>query len=276
MKAKEMAQGIINGTFKNIDSAKAFTELSGIYKFTNEDIASYFHHLQNKKEILSVISSGNHILNAILGGSRNIDCFDISIFPEYYLYLQIAAIMSLSKEEYLEYLLSNDRGLVFSEEYYNKIRNNLKGKYKEFWDYLYNYTEEGYEIYNSLLFRTDPITNKVIDVNPYLQDSNYEKLKHILETDSIRINPMVTNIINTRFEKEYDLILLSNILAYNFTVYQMDEYFFYLENNFRLKENGELIDLSLGNHGTSEKKKRLNSNSYIENVGSSKILVYRK
>ena len=91
----ELAQLIVRGSFINFNYKEAYSKTSSIYKFSNENISAYFNHLQNKENVLSVIGSGNQILNTILGGTRNIDCFDISIFPEYYLQLQIASIISL-------------------------------------------------------------------------------------------------------------------------------------------------------------------------------------
>ena len=72
------------------------------------------------------------------------------MFPEYYLHLQIASVLALSKEEYFKYYFSGDREEVFSDEFYDKISIYLKGKYKEFWDTLYMF-DDGYDIWESLL-----------------------------------------------------------------------------------------------------------------------------
>lgn len=274
MEPLEIAQGIVRGTYNNIGKGN-YHETSGIYKFTNEDIASYFSHLQNKEEVLSIISSGNHILNAILGGSERIDGFDISIFPEYYLYLQIAAITKLNKKDYLDYLLSDDRDIVFSKKYYKKIRGNLKDKYREFWDYLYEYNEAD-EIYNSLIFKTDTCEkDKVIEYNPYLQENNYKRLKRILKTGTLTINTRVCDVTKTKFYRRYDLILLSNISYYCFNPSEMDAYFNFLQNNFRLKENGEIVDFDFSFGADKEKRKRLNPNSYIEETKEGRVLIYK-
>ena len=235
MDALTLAQKIVRGSYNNLSSEEPFMETSGIYRFTNEDITSYFHHLENKKNILSVIGSGNQILNSILAGTRKIDCFDISIFPEFYLYLQLASIMALSKEDYINYFLSEDREILFSDDLYDLISPKLSGKHKEFWDTLYNF-DDGIDIYNSLLFRQDVYYRDIeIERNPYLQDDNYDKLKHILETESIEIKPFVTNILETKMSKEYDLINLSNILVYYLNE---NQYIKYLKNNFSLSSNG--------------------------------------
>lgn len=274
----ELAQNIVRGNIRNFSSTQAFIETSGIYKFTNEDIAGYFHHFQNKKNILSVISSGNHILNAILAGARNIDCFDISIFPQYYLYLQLASVLTLSKEDYLKYYFSDDREEVFSDYFYDLIKKNMSPKYKEFWDSLYNF-DDGFDIYNSLLFRQDMcLKSAAIERNMYLQDDNYDKLKHILQTEHIEINPVVADIIKTKFEKEYDLVVLSNILAYYFNQEELEKYISYLKSNFNLTTNGEIINYfyHIDNQELEKFNKLLNVNSSIENINGKKLLVLKK
>ena len=237
-----IAQKIVRRSYCNFNNINNFNLTSGIYRFTNEDISAYFHHLENKKNVLTVIGSGNQILNTILAGSTNVDCFDISIFPEYYLYLHIGAILSLSQEDYIRYFLSEDNKELFSYEIYELIRKNIPNKYRKFWDSLYDY-DEGIDIYNSLLFRQDYYNKEtIINNNPYLQESNYLKLKNILETRSILINSKVYDIINTKITKKYDLINLSNILEYYYNIDTINEYLIYLKNNFNLNNNGEIIN----------------------------------
>ena len=212
----ELAQLILRGSYINFNYDQAYGNTSSIYKFSNENISSYFHYLQNKEKVLTVIGSGGQIINGILAGTRDFDCFDISVFPEYYLYLQLASVLTLTKEEYLEYYFSDDRDVLFCDELYDKISPALKGKYKEFWDTLYMF-DDGIDIYNSLLFKNDLFFRRnIIENNPYLQENNFEKLRSILQEESIRIKPMVADVTASSFPTSYDLINLSNILTYHF------------------------------------------------------------
>lgn len=268
------SQRIVRGSFNNI--RENFSEVSGIYKFTNEDITSYYNHLQNKERVLSVIGSGQQILNCILAGTTNIDCFDISVFPQYYLFLQIASVLSLTKEEYIQYLISTDRNQSFCDELFDKVRENLKENYKKFWDSLYMF-DDGIDIFDSLLFRQDVCnTNDIINRNPYLQDDNYNKLKHILKTRLIKINPIPLDVTKTKFHEKYDLVILSNILVYYFNNKQ--KYIDYLKNSFELTDNGEIINyfFALSEKDQKELLELLNANSYIEDINNKKLLVYKK
>lgn len=273
----EIAQLIVRGSYINFSWRNAFYENSGIYRFTNEDITSYFSHLENKEKVLTVIASGGQILNGILAGTRNFDCYDISVFPEYYLHLQIASILALSKDDYLKYYFSDDRDEVFGDDFYDKISERLSGKYKEFWDTLYMF-DDGYDIYNSLLFRSDPcFKGFTINANPYLQDNNYEKLKNILQTESIRINPVVADINKTRFDSEYDLVNLSNILAYRFKEDDIESHIEFMKR-FNLTPNGEVIHYFYDMKKDVEQKANqlLQPNGYVDSYGKKKVLVYKK
>ena len=272
----ELAQLIVRGSYINFNYKEDFNKFSSIYKFSNENISAYFHHLQNKEKVLTVIGSGGQILNSLLAGTRNFDCFDISIFPEYYLQLQIASILALSKEEYLEYYLEDDREMLFSNEIYEKVSQKLKGKYKDFWDTLYDFNE-GIDIYNSLLFKYDLCIKKnVLENNPYLHDKNYQKLKSILQTENIKMNIALADITKVKFTKEYDLVNLSNILTYY--INDVQEYIKFLKSNFSLKYNGEIINYFFHMKPDIEKKanKLLHPNGYIEDIKGAKVLIYKK
>ena len=281
----ELAQLIVRGSYINISLRSAFFENSGIYRFTNEDIFSYYEHLKNKEKVLTVIGSGGQIINGILAGTRDFDCFDISVFPEYYLQLQLASIKALSKEDYLKYYFSDNRDELFGDDFYDDISNHLDGKYKEFWDTLYMF-DEGYDIYSSLLFRSDPcMKGFTLNVNPYLQGDNYERLQRILKTEEIRINPVVRDINKTSFDGEYDLVNLSNILAYRFKEEDMDKTIAFMRDNFKLRENGEVINYCFDLKRENEDKANilLKPNGYVETLINpneprlkKKLMVYKK
>lgn len=274
----ELAQLIVRGSYINFSSDKVYGETSSIYRFTNEDISAYFHHLKNKKEVLTVIGSGGQVVNGILAGTKYFDCFDISIFPEYYLHLQLASILALSKEDYLKYYFSSDREELFCDELYEKISLKLSGKYKEFWDNLYMF-DDGIDIYESLLFKYDLyFKHNVIEQNPYLHDNNYNKLKSILQTEIIKINTFVTDITKAKFDNKYDLINLSNILPYYFKRSDLSDYMDFLKNNFSLTDTGEIINYFFSMRPEIEKRANylLQPNGYVEDIGKNKLLVYKK
>lgn len=67
----EIAQLIVRGEYINFDfkGSNAFMNHSAIYRFSNENIKGYFHHLENKNNVLTAIGSGAQVVKWYL--SRN-------------------------------------------------------------------------------------------------------------------------------------------------------------------------------------------------------------
>ena len=99
----KVAQKIVSHSKSNV-SEKPYHSNSFIYRTTNEEISKYQCLLENKDSILSVIASGNQILNNIFAGGKNITGFDISTFPKYYLNLQIGALEVFNLDEFIKFL----------------------------------------------------------------------------------------------------------------------------------------------------------------------------
>ena len=75
-----------------------------IYPFTNENIKGYYELFDfEDKDILCVTSSGDHVINSIFKGAKNIDAFDQNILSKYYTELKIGAIKTLSLEEFINF-----------------------------------------------------------------------------------------------------------------------------------------------------------------------------
>ena len=249
---------IIDNSTSNIKNAY-FHEESFIYMKTNERIQDYINYLLNKKHILSVIGSGDQILNTAITSPQVIDCFDISVYPEYFINLKLAAIKTLSKEEYLDMFFES--ALTTKDEYYDdlyfdKIRSELPKKYQEFWNSLLNHTD-WYEITNSSLFSSEVVTRDYAKKqNLYLSDAVYNTLKDKIA--KIKFNFYVGNILDIykAFNQKYDLIFLSNILAYvdKLEYRNMLDY-------FNLSEDGYILTYLFGN--LSENTKIFNNSIFV-------------
>ena len=236
-----LAQQIVSR--KKLPSGTMFSDISGLYRTTNEYISSknYLETIKDKERILSVIGSGDQIINSILLGSTDIEGYDISRFPKYYLKLKLAALKSLSKKEYLNFFMGDIHNEIFNEDTYSKIVSNLDEESNAFWDSLFDYFDP-VEINESLLFRTE-ITNKkiTIDNNPYLQDDNYEIVKSKINGINIKFHMgSIFNIINSDM-KGFDLVNLSNIINY-IKLYDMDykDYQTFIKN-IPLNDNGVVL-----------------------------------
>lgn len=199
-----------------------------LYPFTNENINGYYSKLDFKgKNVLTVISSGDHILNAILMGALSIDAFDSNRLAKYYSELKIAAIKQLSLEEFVLFFYNKSlfkmSPYYFDKKIYLKIREELDYSYRKFWDYVFEKYKPK-KIYRSFLFTDDFLDLKgLIKANSYLNVDNYAILKEKLQSKKIRVNyhdKKLQDISNVN--KKFDLIILSNVPAFLDEIYDSE------------------------------------------------------
>lgn len=197
-----------------------------LYPFTNENINGYFKNIKfENKSVLTIVSSGDHILNSFLLGAEKIDAFDSNPLAKYYTELKIAAIKELSFKEFLSFFY-NKKIFRISPDYLNKktylrIRSNLDDNCKIFWDYLFKkYSTKN--IANSYLFSADFLNLKgLLKANTYMNEENYLKLRVLLEDKKVTYYNMdLENIVN--INKTYDIILLSNVPAFLENIFKVE------------------------------------------------------
>ena len=208
------AQGLVRGTKSNLKK-ETFHEFSFIYKKSNEQLEYVTQYFKNKDKILCVIGSGDQILNSMLFKPSLIVGFDISVYPHLFLKLKMAAIQSLSRDEFINFFF----GTIYTYEedlyddiYFNKICPFLDDEAKNFWTYLFEYND-WYDIYNSILFSSETvIPRRALEQNAYLNFNNYYKLREIIP--KINIEFIVSDIFDLEIKNNFDLIYLSNIIQY--------------------------------------------------------------
>lgn len=236
------------------DSANMlYYDCSYIHKCTNENMNSpaYIEQLRDRRDILTVIGSGDQVLNSILLGSENIDAFDISRFPKYFLGLKIAAIKVLTYDEFIAFFFNYKKS--FPRNLYKKVVSTMDGELKEFWSkiaspklFTTNYSPRS--VYFSGLFVNDQDASlRAIKLNPYLNERNYYLLKK--KIDNVRINCLTGNIMNLgdQINKRYDFINLSNIYMYQLSILMdepdchQEEKYKHFVKNLQLNPDGRII-----------------------------------
>lgn len=231
----KVAQKIVSHSKSNV-SEKPYHSNSFIYRTTNEEISKYQFLLENKDSILSVIASGNQILNNIFAGGKNITGFDISTFPKYYLNLQIGALEVFNLDEFIKFFYEDIEDSEY-DDMYDLIHPFLDKETKLFWDGLLNYFDFS-EIKDSTLFSSEPVfIDKVQKENVYLHSTNnYNKLKtNIANSNITYLTGDIFKLANS-LKSGYDLINLSSIVYYN-----DQEDYKKLLSNLPLNENGEIL-----------------------------------
>ena len=211
----KIAKLIVSKKYIDKDS-RIYNNNSNIYRCTNEMINcdEYINILRNKSRILSVIASGDQIINSILLGSKDIVGYDISRFPKYFLYLKLAGIKVLNKEEYLNYFVGSYYSKLMNVDTYKKIREELPDNCRLFWDGLYD-NFESYFINQSLLLSKEPYSKEILTSrNLYLQDNNYKKTRLKLKNIKLTLyDENIFKLVNCNMGK-FDFINLSSIIHY--------------------------------------------------------------
>lgn len=206
-----------------VDDGAAKNSFYLIYPFTTENISGYIKEFDLKnKSLLTVGSSGDQVINAILNDCKDISVLDINPYYKFYYYLKIASILSLDINKYLEFLRYEDypdvfkyNKNVFNKDSYNKIKSTLRLLDYEsylFWDELFN-SFKPIEIRENLFSNDEDRTNVISDCNPYLQS---KFLYEMTKTKVKRVMPTFINgdLFKTDLQRKYDNIWLSNIGTY--------------------------------------------------------------
>lgn len=223
-----------------------------IYPFTTENIDGYINYFNLKdKSLLTVGSSGDQVLNAILNGCKDITIIDINSYVKYYYYLKVAGIINLNYNDFLDFFRYIDYPKcfayninVFSRNVYDKIKDTLRMLDYEsylFWDELFlNYSPE--TVRRGLFSSDEGQSKEVLTTNTYLRDEdNYNELKSKIKRIRPKfINDDIFKIINSKiiFDRNFDHIWLSNLSSY----YLTSEIFNLVDAlNSILNDNGSIL-----------------------------------
>ena len=229
------AQKIVSGSYINYTD-KCFHDDSFIYKTSNERLRKLVKYYIGRKRILSVISSGDQILNTILFDPKVIECFDISSFPKYFLYLKMASVKALDRKEYLDFFFNSITTSEIYDDYYDRIRIHLDSDNLTFWDSLFDYFD-WIDIYNSLLFSHEVYSsNDAIRKNIYLDEDNYILLKNKIDKPTIITHQGDIMDLSNELKEEPDLAYFSNIIYY----VDVKEYLSMLEK-INLQDDGIIL-----------------------------------
>lgn len=198
----------------------AFGFYSLPFLFTTENINGYMDNLDLEgKDILTVVGSGDQILNSVLKGAKKVDAFDISGYALLFYYLKEAAVKSLSYEEFVSYFLNSESR--FDLNLYQKLRPNLNRVALTFWDELYK--EFGHEprmmrvlfrqIRADIIGDDFALAGRLGAVASYWNPNEYYELRQRLSNAEINCFVRDVNKLDD-IGVSYDYVFLSNILNY--------------------------------------------------------------
>ena len=195
-----------------------------LYPFTTENIDGYLDLFDLKdKSLLTVGSSGDQVINALVMGCEDVTLYDKVFESKYYYYLKCAGILTLTREEYLKFFAGYeeiDRCYTKNHEFFNKeIFDKLKPALKYLNSDAYYYFDELFNLFDNKqiregLFTADEDRPKALRVfNRYLHtESLYKKARKKIE----KIEPVFIqgDILDLDPDRKYDNIWFSNIANY--------------------------------------------------------------
>ena len=206
------------------DDMTSYKGFSQIYPFTTENIKGYINHfdLGINKSLLTVGSSGDQVINAVLKGCRDITVIDINPYTKFYYYLKMAAIIDLTYDEYFMFFKYKSYPTTFEENedtlcknLYDRLKDNLR-----LLDYeSYLFWEEILLNYNNVLIRNRLFSNDEGQIKENRGCNNYLSTKEdYLKTRTMikKVHPVFINddILTVKFNRRFDVIWLSNIANY--------------------------------------------------------------
>lgn len=197
---------------------------SKIYPFATENISEYIGFFDlDGKSLLTVGSSGDQAINAILNGAKEVTEIDIQPFAKYYYYLKMASILCFDMQDFINFMkffnffdkMHQEQGNnCFSKEKFDRVKDTLKvlnGESYEFWNNLFI-------MFDSItirkgLFYSDNRTAVLKKCNVYLSDSTcYEEARkriQIVEPKFIH-----QDVVDCNLPEKFDNIWLSNVAGY--------------------------------------------------------------
>jgi len=241
-----------------------------VYLSTNEAISRYYNFASLEgKNVLTVASSGDHILQAVCNGADSIDTFDKNRFQIYFAKLKLAAVKTLQFSEFIDYF--NALGDAFLQKStYMKIRDVLEDDIRAFWDGMYY--RGRIELFYKFLFNYYRFVDD--GAGSYRLSDAYEKTKNKL--DSVQINfchaDLHSYMRNPDNNMEYDAIFLSNIYDHLSLIKKIGFY------QFVHKEiDGHLTDDGMAFVYAPVANKNVEMSQYVSSkFKPGKVYVYRK
>ena len=191
-----------------------FGKYDDVYFWTNEQLSKYKVYDLSNKNVLTITSSGDHMLYAILNNAKEVDCFDVNFLCKFLATLKVAMIKAFSYDDFFKYMDTLFNKGVLSEHNNKKIFDFLEPYLKpleiNFWRSYVDFINENES--NCMFLKNDYHCRK--KNNPYYKKENYDILKTKINNCNISYYDMdIINIKEKLNNKKYDVIFLSNIIT---------------------------------------------------------------
>ena len=175
------------------------------YYRSNENLKDLFNSFSVlDKDVLTVLSSSDHLLYAYYYGASKVDSFDINEFTKFYYYMRKWALL-YNNDFYPKKGLFNSYNKYF-EKLLDKV-DTISGKELQARDFWYLYLDRLKKSGNKM-----NLNDYVYPYNNIVNDTN--RLASIIEDKDLTFyNVNMCGAVGS-IRKKYDVIIMSNILEY--------------------------------------------------------------
>jgi len=206
--------------------AECYNNYSKIYYGSNESLKDLFKCFSLEgKDVLTVLSSSDHLFFAYQNGAFNVDAFDINYLTKYYHYLRRWNIL-------YENRFYPSKNIFCNHKYIYKLLDKVKCEE--------NQEEEALLFWEHYLSRVTPSQHKNLYSMEYYDNSikNLKKLKEELKKRRFTFYnfDLFTSV---SCSKKYDVIITSNILEYAWNSLKLENSYYNLKK--LLKPGGQII-----------------------------------
>lgn len=201
-------------------SHRTMTSESPMYVYATEMVSAYYGKLDIKnKRVLSIVGSGDQIINAYFFGAKEVVGFDINKYSFFMLELKASAIINLTYAEFIKFFGKDMGEATLDFGLYNKLKKNLSPAARKFFDRIYEeFDGNGKKLFKSDYFRQRSMLKySVFDINAYLKsEKNYLRCRDIMQEKDLQFIELDINDIlkSKKIKGRFDVINLSNVLNY--------------------------------------------------------------
>ena len=200
-----------------------------MYVYATEMVARYYRAVGlQDKTVLTVIGSGDQVINAHFLGARRVVGFDLNTWAIHMMNLKSAAIATLEYEEFMKYFGVSIATGSLDYALYVRMRDRVDRRTRRFFDNAYKRCgNKGGALAKSAYFRQRQYFKTTTrEVNAYLKSgSAYAKTRGILKGERLELlNNDIRGVLELKAHKrKFDVVNLSNIPTYLFREFRSDD-----------------------------------------------------
>lgn len=191
-----------------IEPTYAFQDKGAVYLFTNENISGYIDRSGDISgaNILTVGASGDHAFESYLSGAKHVDTFDINSWQKNVIELKTHMIHHLKYSDFMDFFFEKQN--FFDTKIIEPLKPLFSDDLKTF---VLSYNSNHKQMFKYLgPCAPDFIIDRLRYIN---SEQNYEALRNVLP-DKIEFRHCNITHIANYMDKEYKLVMLSNIFEY--------------------------------------------------------------